>query len=181
MLNISNYKVEEAIKQYNLSAFSKMLNAKGAKVLTYLLLSVIAIFLIILFLPWTQNVQARGKLTTLKPQQRPQTIHSIIPGRVQKWYVREGELVKKGDTIMTITEIKAEYLDPMLVSRVQSQLQAKEEAITSYQNKVKALDRQLLAMEQAQNLKTSQAKNKLAQAQLKLASDSAYYASAKTD
>lgn len=181
MLNISNYKVEKAIRQYNLSAFTKIVNAKGSKILTYMLLSVTGLSLIILFLPWTQNIQAKGKVTTFKPEQRPQTIHSIIPGRVSKWYVREGQLVNRGDTIMTISEIKADYLDPELINRVQDQVAAKEDAIISYKNKIVALDAQLVALEEAQNLKTSQAKNKLIQTRLKLQSDSAAFLSAKTD
>ncbi|MFK7900176.1 MAG: HlyD family secretion protein [Cyclobacteriaceae bacterium] len=181
MLNISNYKVEKAIKTYHLTAFSKIINTKGAKALTYMLLSVVFLAIIVLFLPWRQNIKAKGELTTLKPEHRPQTIHSIIPGRISKWHVREGQLVSAGDTILTITEIKADYLDPELINRVQDQVTAKEQSLISYQSKIKALDKQLNALEKARGLKTAQAKNKLMQSQLKLQSNKAGYESAKTD
>ena len=45
------------------------------------ILSVIG--LIILFLPWTQNIRAGGQVTALQPDQRPQTLHSVIPGRIE--------------------------------------------------------------------------------------------------
>jgi multidrug efflux pump subunit AcrA (membrane-fusion protein) len=71
-------------------------------------------------LPWTQNIKSVSKVTALKPNQRPQTIHSIIAGRIEKWYVQEGQFVKKGDTILFISETKEEYLDPKLVQNTQS-------------------------------------------------------------
>jgi hypothetical protein len=41
--------------------------------------------------------------------------------------VREnGDVVKKGDTILQISEIKDDYLDPLLVERTQEQVQAKK-------------------------------------------------------
>ncbi|MEZ4980233.1 MAG: biotin/lipoyl-binding protein [Saprospiraceae bacterium] len=53
----------------------------------------------------------------MNPEHRPQTIHSTIAGRIEKWYVQEGQLIKKGDTIVHLSEIKTEYFDPMLVER----------------------------------------------------------------
>ena len=47
---------------------------------------VLSIFLLLfLFLPWTQNVSGAGSVTTLKPNQRPQTVQSAIAGRIEKW------------------------------------------------------------------------------------------------
>jgi multidrug efflux pump subunit AcrA (membrane-fusion protein) len=62
----------------------------------------ILLFLIVfLFLPWTQNISATGNVTTLYQDQRPQQMNSIIAGRIVKWFVREGDFVKKGDTIVS--------------------------------------------------------------------------------
>ena len=47
-----------------------------------------------------------------------------IPGRIIKWYVKR-RCSKKGDTILQISEIKDDYLDPLLVERTQEQVQAK--------------------------------------------------------
>jgi len=56
--------------------------------------------LLFLFLPWTQNIQADGKTIPLNPADRPQTIDATIPGRIERWYVREGDRLRKGDTIL---------------------------------------------------------------------------------
>ncbi|MCB0814022.1 MAG: biotin/lipoyl-binding protein, partial [Flavobacteriales bacterium] len=89
-----------------------------------------------MFLPWTQNIRARGQVTSLTPDQRPQTIHAVIPGRIEQWFVREGELVSKGDTILRISEVKQEYFDPRLLDRTQEQIMAKEMTVQSYEEKV---------------------------------------------
>ncbi len=89
------------------------------------------IFLVFMFLPWTQNVRADGKVTTLRPEQRPQTIHATIAGRIEHWYVTEGQAVKRGDTIVFLSEVKSEYFDPNLVSRMGSQVEAKQGSIES--------------------------------------------------
>jgi multidrug efflux pump subunit AcrA (membrane-fusion protein) len=66
---------------------------------------------IILFLPWTQNIDSPGNVTALSPNNRPQTVQSIIGGRIEKWYVQEGSFVKKGDTLVYLSEIKSEYIE----------------------------------------------------------------------
>jgi len=40
------------------------------------------VLLLCLFLPWTQNIRSKGKVTTLRPEQRPQEINTIIGGRI---------------------------------------------------------------------------------------------------
>lgn len=134
-----------------------------------------------MFLPWTQNIRSRGVVTALRPDQRPQTIHSVIPGRIEKWFVQEGDRVKKGDTILFISETKDDYFDPLLVDRTGDQLKNKELSVDAYMGKVKALDNQIDAMLQARELKKEQAENKLKQAFLKIASDSIDLIALKTN
>ena len=142
---------------------------------------VLSIFLLLfLFLPWTQNVSGAGSVTTLKPNQRPQTVQSAIAGRIEKWYVNEGDYVKKGDTILFISEIKEDYLDPNLVENTGKQLNAKENAVISYADKVKALENQMGAIQNEKNLKLKQAQNKLKQSYLKVQSDSIDFEATKT-
>lgn len=142
---------------------------------------VLSIFLLLfLFLPWTQNVSGAGSVTTLKPNQRPQTVQSAIAGRIEKWYVNEGDYVKKGDTILFISEIKEDYLDPNLVENTGRQLNAKESAVISYADKVKALENQMGAIQNEKGLKLKQAQNKLKQSYLKVQSDSIDFEASKT-
>jgi multidrug resistance efflux pump len=136
---------------------------------------------VVMFLPWTQTISGRGYLTTLTPDQRPQTIQSQIPGRIEKWFVREGDYVEKGDTILQISEVKSEYFDPKLVERTGQQIKAKSMSVNSYQEKVGALGTQIQALTQERQLKLEQAKNKWTQSKLKVKSDSIDLEAAKTN
>ena len=127
---------------------------------------------ICMFLPWTQNIRARGSVTTLRLEQRPQELNSIIPGKIAKWFVKEGDLVKAGDTILQISEVKEDYLDPKLVSRTNEQLDAKQMSVQYYKNKVSATETQIGALANNRLLKQTQLQNKIQQLQLKLQSDS---------
>lgn len=133
------------------------------------------IVLVILFLPWTQNIDSPGNVTALSPNNRPQTVQSIIGGKIEKWYVQEGSFVKKGDTLVYLSEIKSEYMDPNLIQRTQSAMESKENTADSYMTKVKSLDSQIDALIDGKELKLQQAKNKVKQAKLKVVSDSMDY------
>jgi multidrug efflux pump subunit AcrA (membrane-fusion protein) len=133
-----------------------------------------------LFLPWNQNINGSGYVTTLKLDERPQTITTIIGGSIKKWYVNEGDFVKKGDTIVYITEVKEDYLDPNLVQNTKDQMDAKQNAVNSYKGKVKAIDNQLNALASENQLKIQQTQVKVRQTFLKIKSDSMDYEAVKT-
>ncbi len=182
MLNISsNNKLNEKVDLTGYKAGKKVFHKRHYKQFNRFLASFSIIVLLMMFLPWTQNISGRGYLTTLTPDQRPQTIQSPIPGRIEKWYVREGDYVEKGDTILFISEIKSEYFDPDLVERTGQQIKAKTMSVSSYQEKVKALNQQIRALNQELGLKLEQAKNKLIQSKLKVESDSIDLEAAKTN
>ncbi len=146
-----------------------------------LLVVLLVVFLIFMFLPWTQNVRANGKVTTLRPEQRPQTIHATIAGRIEHWYVTEGQAVRKGDTIVHLSEVKADYFDPALVDRMGNQVAAKQGSIASYGGKVEALDNQMAAMKRELDNKIQQTRTKIQQARLKTQSDSIEFERVKLD
>ncbi|MDX5404046.1 MAG: biotin/lipoyl-binding protein [Bacteroidota bacterium] len=166
MLNISENSVREKIDLKRYRSFSMLDSKKFVRYFTYWLYALMILMLVILFLPWTQNVQGEGQITTLRPENRPQTLQSPIPGRIAEWYVREGDTVNQGDTIVFIAEIKDEYFDPNVIQRITDELDAKESAIVAYDEKIGAQRRQLEALKQNQVLK-------LRQARLKLQADSA--------
>jgi multidrug efflux pump subunit AcrA (membrane-fusion protein) len=140
-----------------------------------------ALILFVLFLPWTQNIRATGNITTLFQDQRPQEINAIIPGRVIKWWVKEGDFVKKGDTIIEMADVKDDYLDPDLLKRTEEQLDAKKEKIDFYNSKIGNTEQQVFALKEMLSLKLSSIENKLEQTKRKLLSDSAELLAAKLD
>lgn len=172
MLQINDNNINNKSEWNRYRSFTTLSNRVNSRRLIHTLYGLGFLFLIVLFLPWTQNIRSLGTVTALKPNQRPQTIHAVIAGRIEKWYVQEGQFVRKGDTILHISEIKEEYLDPELVKNTESQLKSKESTVQSYMNKVTANDNQIDALINARKLKLEQAENKLIQAKLKVQSDS---------
>ena len=182
MLEISNNEsVGNRVKTEDLKSFKQLDEGNSNNRLKRWLLILMCIFIAILFLPWTQNIDSKGVVTSLNPEQRPQTIHSIIGGRIDKWFVKEGDFVKKGDTIIYITEVKDEYFDPNLLENVDQQIKSKESSVSSYMEKVRALDSQIDALIANKAVKLQQADNKLKQAYLKIKSDSIEYEAAKNN
>lgn len=155
-------------------------NRPHYKILNKIIAAVSIIGVIALFLPWTQNISGSGSVTTLKPNQRPQSIQSVISGRLEKWYVQEGDYVKKGDTIVFISEIKEDYMDPNLVQNTRNQINAKKQSLESYRSKVSTLTGQVEAIEREKDLKLEQAQNKIKQSVLKIKSDSIDLVAVKT-
>ena len=147
----------------------------------YWFMGICVALLLFMFLPWTQNIRGRGKVTTLFQQQRPQELNSVLPGRITKWYVKEGDLVQAGDTILTLSEVKAEYLDPNLLDRTQDQIVAKRQSADNYSLKAKAAQNQIEALKQTNQLKIAETKNKIRQQQLKVKSEKAAWVAAQTD
>ena len=126
------------------------------------------IILGILFLPWTQNIKSRGNITSLFQEQKPQKIFSPIAGKMNRWWVKEGDFVNQGDTLAKISEIKAEYLDPKLISRTEEQLDAKKGTVGYYEQKVKSTEDQIVNLRTSKKLKQDQLANKITQLQQKL-------------
>jgi multidrug resistance efflux pump len=181
MLNISQNKLNVKVDLSGYDSYKRVFHIRHYKHFNRFLMAAAVFVFIVLLLPWTQNVRGKGFLTTLSLDQRPQSIQSPIPGRIEKWYVKEGDFVEKGDTILFISEIKNEYFDPNLVSRTGQQITAKTKAVTSYEKKVKALISQIKAVENERGFKLKQAKNKLMQSGLKVKSDSIDLEAAKTN
>ncbi|MBG6110290.1 multidrug resistance efflux pump [Flavobacterium sp. CG_9.10] len=179
MLNISDNKTKlQSLNRY--ATVKNLENRPHYKILNKIIAGVSIVGIIILFLPWTQNVSGTGAVTTLKPNQRPQSIQSVISGRIEKWYVQEGDFVNKGDTILFISEIKEEYMDPNLVKNTKNQVNAKKQSVQSYNSKVNTLSTQIQSIENEKELKLEQAKNKIKQSLLKIKSDSMDLVAVKT-
>ncbi|THH35011.1 HlyD family secretion protein [Neolewinella litorea] len=172
MLNISLNSVNRHVDRKDLDSLQRVEARHTGSVLLQLLIIFSLLFLVCLFLPWTQHIRATGRVTALQPNQRPQMVQSIIGGQITEWYVREGDFVEAGDTILRLTETKDQYFDTSLLDRTRSQVMAKEMSLQSYNSKIDALADQMEALRESGRLRTEQARNKLRQARLTVASDS---------
>lgn len=172
MLNISENSIKDSVRLRDFSSYKLLKKSRIKRLSLWLTITLSAILFLCLFLPWTQNISAKGYVTTRSPEQRPQAIQSIIAGRLESWFIQEGDFVEKGDTIVFISEIKSEYFDPDLLARTSEQIEAKSQSIESYHQKVIALQNQYTALQEALSLKREQTYNKIEQARNKISIDS---------
>jgi multidrug efflux pump subunit AcrA (membrane-fusion protein) len=181
MLNISRNSINPKVATENFQAFQRTSLSLSHKFFKRWLIGIMLAIFIVLMLPWTQNIQADGKVTTLRPSERPQVITTAIGGMIDTWFVREGELVRQGDTIVHVSEVKTDYFDPDLVGRTQEQVTAKEGAIVAYNSKAVALNDQIDALHQEWTNKRKQLNNKVQQMKFKISADSAAVAQSELD
>lgn len=180
MLNISFHRINKNIKFEKYRAFQILEKKTVSQWLIRIMAVVLLAFTISLFLPWTQNIRAKGYVTALNPNDRPQNIQSVIGGKIEKWYVQEGQTVMAGDTILRISESKQDYFDPDILARTNDQIVAKQESSEAYAQKADNLNDQLSALINSKEVKLRQNKIKRDQIYLKITSDSIDLVAAET-
>ena len=179
MLNISRHSISETIRSKNYSSLETVEKKQAGPVLKRILKWSFFLTFALLLLPWTQNIRSYGSVTTLKPNQKPQSLNSVIAGQIKQWYVQEGDFVRKGDTILQISEVKSDYFDERLLERTEDQLNFKKESIEAYNDKIKTQEERLSILQNQRDLKVSQSKVKLQQAKLKVQNNKIAYDAAK--
>jgi multidrug efflux pump subunit AcrA (membrane-fusion protein) len=172
MENFIDRRVEDYTNDDTLHSFKKVYKIEKRSNIKQWLVAILVMLALVMFLPWTQNIRAKGLVTTLRQEQRPQELNTIIGGQVKKWYVKEGDFVQQGDTILQLGEVKVDYFDPELLSRTQQQITAKQQSIEGYKSKAGTAETQGEALLQGQLLKLQSLDNKLMQQQMKVTSDS---------
>ncbi len=172
-------RISDKIKNWN--SYEYIYYNKYSNRIKYLLLFLLLLAAAIFFLPWTQNIIAKGNVTAFNINERTQQLNSIISGSIEKWYIKEGDFVKAGDTILKLTEVKTEYLDPELLNNTKQQLIAKQEAATNYTGKAGTATLQTQALQQALSFKIEQINNSIEQAQRYIEIDNANLVAAKND
>jgi multidrug resistance efflux pump len=170
---------EETGKKY--SAYNSIYSVDIESRIKNIFWGLFFVLIFILFVPWTQNINTSGIVTTQFQEQRPQQINSIIPGKIIKWWVKEGDFVQKGDTIVELADTKDDYLDPRLIERTNDQLIAKKQKVEFYDNKITNIKGQIIAIEEGFKLKEAAIRNKIQQLERKILIDSAELAAANVD
>ncbi len=95
-------------------------NGLHRRLVVFIVALVVATVLFLVFVPWQQTVVGSGIVTSFAPDARPQTVESQISGRIVQWFVREGDVVQKGDTICVLADINVNFMDTALLNRLQT-------------------------------------------------------------
>ncbi|MGD1841231.1 MAG: HlyD family secretion protein [Thermonemataceae bacterium] len=179
MLGISNQKVDKTVVEKKVYSLKLLQTPRSGRVLAYWIVGLSIVIIFCLFLPWQQNIEGTGSITALTPQDRPQEVPSVIAGQIRRWHIQEGQFISEGDTILVLSEVKAEYFDPEQLVRLREQVDAKEDAIDATRDNIRAIDVQISALETGLGLSLDKARNKLRQARFKVTSDSADFEAIK--
>jgi membrane fusion protein, adhesin transport system len=142
---------------------------------------IIILPLLMLFLPWLQNIQGTGTLTAFQPTDRIQTINAPIDGLVSKWHIVEGSKVKAGDLLLEIRDV-----DPNFSNRLQEQLdnnrvklKAKQDELASYELQVQNYQTVRDSRVTAANFKRDMARQKVVSAMQSIAVAEATFEASK--
>jgi adhesin transport system membrane fusion protein len=84
---------------------------RAAHVLARLVvIGLMSVVLLLMFVPWQQNLPGEGRVIAYAPLERQQFIEAPIEGRIQKWHVQEGDHVEQGELIADISDNDPEIL-----------------------------------------------------------------------
>ncbi len=172
MKNFLTVNIENEASNPEYKSFSKIYKISQKRSVRNWLFGILIILALVLIMPWTQHIRARGTVTTLRQEHRPQELNAVFPGRILKWKVKEGDFVQKGDTILQMGEVKIDYLDPNLLPRTQAQINAKKVSRQGYLEKSSLSQKQMEVLKSAQLLKLKSLDIKLLQQRSKVQSDS---------
>ena len=169
----TNYKYlnegfEKLPAEKGIDSFSKIYRVGKSRNIKLWTIIILVAIIALLLLPWTQNITANGDITAIQQSQRPQEINTVLPGKIVKWFVKEGDYVNAGDTILQLGEIKVDYFDPQLLERTEYQIKAKRNSADAYESKAAAAQAQTNVLTAGRALKQASIDNKIGQQKLKV-------------
>jgi RND family efflux transporter MFP subunit len=86
-----------------------------------LLMFFIFLFFVFTALPWQQNIKGLGYVIAANPNSRTQNLDATVNGRISKWFVKDGDIVKQGDKLVEIIDN-----DPLIIDKLKADKNIKE-------------------------------------------------------
>lgn len=134
-------------------------------VISVIIMSMLAVVCYAMFIPWRQSVTGTGKIIVFSPMNRPQPIASLIPGRIVRWHVQDGDDVSVGQPIVDLAEVDARYLDDNLMDSLQAQKTALIGKRLAAEARLKALKQQIVNSSGSRSAQVPAAEQRTRQAQ----------------
>lgn len=129
--------VRTSPRAHDLSGFATLSSLKvprTTRTLGRMIAVTIPVLLILLFaVKWVQTAPGRGNVIALNPEDRVQQVTALVPGRVEKWFVSDGQLVRQGDPIARIIDNDPDLLTRLAAEREQvvAQIDAAQQAMAT--------------------------------------------------
>ncbi|KAB7643709.1 efflux RND transporter periplasmic adaptor subunit [Polymorphobacter fuscus] len=86
-------------------------------------ITIATILIFVLTVPWVQTAAGSGNVIALDPLDRQQNITALVGGRIEKWYVTDGDAVNAGDPIVRIVDIDPRYIERLRNERAQVEVE----------------------------------------------------------
>ncbi|WP_457103732.1 efflux RND transporter periplasmic adaptor subunit [Methylobacterium sp. P5_C11] len=94
--------------------------------------------LVLLYVPWVQTSAGTGRVIAPNPADRVQIVTALVQGRVEQWYVEDGQRVRAGDPIARLVDN-----DPFLLKRLAAEREQVEAEIAAANQGVKVAESQV--------------------------------------
>ena len=141
----------KGVQQLELPALSLVTPPRAVRKLVAVLSAMIlATPILLMVVPWQQNIAASGRVTAFDPLDRLQTLPAPVTGRLLKVFVQEGQEVKKGDLLVEMVD-----QDPMYAQRLQQQIEFASDKVRAALDQVAFYDQQLSNLESGRDLAVS--------------------------
>ncbi|MBL8716883.1 MAG: HlyD family efflux transporter periplasmic adaptor subunit [Myxococcales bacterium] len=127
-------------------------------------LLLVAVFLALVVTPWQQTAAGEGRVIAFSPLDREQRIEAPIDGRVTKWHVQEGSIVREGDTLAELADNDPEIMSRLRLERdaVKKRIVAAEARVAAAEARVTALGLSQKAAQKAAKLRVTMATSRIA-------------------
>jgi adhesin transport system membrane fusion protein len=126
---------------------------RAAHVLARLVvIGLVVVVLLLIFVPWQQNLPGEGRVIAYAPLERQQFIEAPIEGRIQVWHVQEGQRVAAGDPIADISDN-----DPDIIARIERERAQIESRKLAAQTTIQVTEARISALELSRTAQTSSA------------------------
>ncbi len=132
----------QTIEPLDLPVLHAVSRARAGRKLAFALgFMLLALPLVLMFVPWQQNVPGAGRVTAADPRQRIQTIPAQVTGRLVQLEVQEGSRVKKGQLLAVM-----EDQDPNFFLGLQQQVQFAQQKVDAAHKNLEFYDEQLIQL-----------------------------------
>jgi multidrug resistance efflux pump len=146
------------------------------KVVVVLAALILTLPVMLVTVPWRQNITASGRVAAINPLDRMQTLPAPVTGRLVRVLVQEGSEVEKGDLLVEMSD-----QDPLYAQRLEQQLEFARDKILAARDQVASYDQQLRNLEEARELAISSADFELKVAEQKVRAARQHLEAAQAD
>ncbi len=88
-----------------------------------IIFAMVACGIFVYVVPWVQTASGTGQVIALNPQDRVQNVTAFVSGRIEQWYVTDGQQVKEGDPIVLLADNDPNLLERLAAEKAQIQAQ----------------------------------------------------------